>query len=120
MKYTQCKHRIQHDDDDNKKDLLPFKCDEAANERTRKFLESVVKICTDYIERENDRSEKVINFYQPDEIMKMFDFSIPDCPTDLERLIEDCKRTLALQVHTGKYDADSSRFVRGPSELVAK
>lgn len=83
------------------KDLLPFKCDGAANERTREFLESVVRICTDYIEKENDRGEKVIHFYQPEEIMKLFDFSIPDCPADLDSLLEDCRRTLALQVKTG-------------------
>lgn len=83
-------------------DLLPFKCDPAANEQTRKFLLGVIKICLDYIERENDRSEKVIDFYQPDEIIKLFDFSIPDSPTDLDRLVEDCKRTLAYQVKTGE------------------
>lgn len=93
-----------------KLDLLPFKCDEAANERTREFLETVVKICTDYIERENDRSEKVVNFYQPEEVMKMFDFSIPDSPINLDQLIEDCRRTLALQVKTGKYSPPLSNL----------
>lgn len=82
--------------------MLPFKCDSAANERTRKFLSGVIKICLDYIEKENDRNEKVIDFYQPDEIMRMFDFSIPDSPVDLDRLVEDCRQTLAYQVKTGK------------------
>lgn len=82
-------------------DLFPFKSDSGANEKTRKFLLGVIKICLDYIERENDRNEKVINFYQPEEIMKIFDFSIPENPTDLDRLVEDCKTTLAYQVKTG-------------------
>lgn len=84
-------------------DLLPFKLDDEANDRTRKFLLGVINICLDYVERENKRQEKVIEFYQPDEIMRMFDFSIPDSPTELERLIEDCKQTLAYQVRTGEY-----------------
>lgn len=83
--------------------MLPFKCDPEANEQTKKFLLGVIKICLDYIERENNRDEKVIDFYQPDEIMKMFDFSIPDSPIELDRLVEDCRRTLAFQVKTGKF-----------------
>lgn len=82
---------------------MPFKCDSAANERTRKFLNGVIRICIDYIERENKRDEKVIEFYQPQQILKMFDFSIPDTPTELDRLVEDCRQTLALQVRTGKW-----------------
>lgn len=104
-------------------DLLPFKCDGAANERTRKFLLGVIQICLNYIERENDRAQKVIDFYQPDEIIKMFDFSIPDTPTELDQLVEDCRRTLAYQVKTGecwlrKIRAASEReFVRTRAEV---
>lgn len=83
-------------------DLLPFEVGQTANEQTRKFLLGVIKICLDYIERENDRNEKVIDFYQPEEMMKMFDFSIPESPLELDRLVEDCKRTLGYQVKTGK------------------
>lgn len=82
--------------------MLPFKFDENANEQTKKFLLGVIKICLDYIERENNRNEKVIDFYQPEEIMKMFDFSIPDSPIELDRLVEDCRRTLSFQVKTGE------------------
>lgn len=82
--------------------MLPFKSDAAAAERTRKFLQGVIAICLDYVERENRRSEKVIEFYQPDEIMRLFDFSIPDTPAELDRLVEDCRQTLAYQVRTGE------------------
>jgi len=83
-------------------DLLPFRGDSEGNEQTRKFLLGVIQICLDYIEREFDRSERVIEFRQPDEIIRMFDFSIPDSPSDLDQLVEDCRRTLAQQVRTGK------------------
>lgn len=86
----------------NNADLFPFKTDQEANDRTRKFLLGVVNICLDYVERENDREERVIDFYQPDQIMRMFDFSIPDSPSELDRLVEDCRQTLAYQVRTGK------------------
>lgn len=82
---------------------MPYKFDESANEQTRKFLLGVVKICLDYIERENKREEKVIDFYQPEEIIKMFDFSIPETPTELDTLVEDCRRTLLYQVRTGEF-----------------
>lgn len=84
-------------------DLLPFKFDQAASERTRKFLSGVVQLCLDYVERENRRDEKVIDFYQPEQILQMFDFSIPDSPTELDQLVEDCRQTLAYQVRTGKF-----------------
>lgn len=62
----------------------------------------MIKICLDYIERENDRQEKVIDFYQPAEMLRMFDFSIPDDPVELDRLVEDCQQALRYQVKTGK------------------
>lgn len=62
----------------------------------------MIKICLDYIDRENDRREKVIDFHQPAEMMQMFDFSIPNDPRELDRLVEDCRQTLLYQVKTGK------------------
>lgn len=94
-----------HHNNRNTKDLLPFKSDALASEQTRKFLLGVIKICLDYVERQNSRAEKVVEFYQPDEIMKMFDFSIPDTPLELDKLVEDCRKTLSLQVKTGKFIA---------------
>lgn len=83
---------------------MPFKYDDKANEKTREFLQKVIKICLDYIERENDRNEKVIHFYQPEEMIRMFDFSIQNEPLELDKLVEDCRQTLAYQVKTGKYN----------------
>lgn len=84
------------------KDLLPHKSDAEARASTRHFLTSVVQICLDFIERENDRSEKVIDFYQPREMMAKFDFELPEVATKLDKLIEDCAHTLKYQVNTGK------------------
>jgi len=83
-------------------DLLPFKVGDEANERTRKFLLEVIEVCLDYVEKENKRSEKVIDFRQPEEMLRMFDFSIPNAPTDLAQLVEDCRQTLGHQVKTGE------------------
>lgn len=83
-------------------DILPFKFDDEANEKTREFLQKIIEICLDYIKKENDRNEKVIHFYQPDEMIRMFDFSIQNEPIDLDRLVEDCRQTLAYQVKTGE------------------
>lgn len=76
----------------------------------------MIKICLDYIERQNNRAEKVVEFYQPEEIIKMFDFSIPDSPLELDRLVEDCRKTLSFQVKTGKFEGVGRL---GDSEQVA-
>lgn len=83
-------------------ELLPFNLEPEAGEKTRHFLERVIKICLNYIERENDRSQKVIDFQQPEQIMRMFDFSIPLDPLSLDQLVADCEATLLHQVKTGE------------------
>lgn len=85
-----------------KTDLLPFKSDEDARAETRNFLSAVIKVCLDYIETENDRAEKVIDFYQPSEMLQKFDFELPDVAKKLDSLIADCIDTLKFQVRTGK------------------
>lgn len=100
--------------------MLPFKCDQAANEKTRKFLNGVISVCLDFVERENDRREKVIDFHQPDEVMRMFDFSIPDSPAELDSLVEDCRRTLALQVKTGECACASCSLPSGRPFVCAR
>lgn len=84
-------------------DLLPFNGDlSEGSRRTRDFLSRVIRICLDYIERENDRAQKVIHFHQPEEMLKMFDFAIPREPVPLDQLVDDCYKTLEHQVKTGK------------------
>lgn len=62
----------------------------------------VVRCCLEFIDKSNDRNEKVLHFQQPEELLKKFDFEIGETPRNLESIIEDCARALANQVKTGK------------------
>lgn len=101
--------------------MLPYKWDANASEETRKFLLSVVKICMDFVDKSNSREEKVIDFHQPQEMIKMFDFSILDQPVELERLLEDCKQALHYQVKIGKFvlrvNRESNRLSQAEVEM---
>ncbi|VDK81477.1 unnamed protein product [Onchocerca ochengi] len=68
---------------------------------TKKFLEEVVKILLEYIHEENQRENKILNFYHPDEMQKLIDLSIPDKPCTLQELLQDCRNVLSLGVRTG-------------------
>jgi len=69
---------------------------------TREFLLKVIEICLEFIKESNDRSTKVLDFHQPNELKKLFDFEIPDGPLNIEQIINDCKEALRYQVKTGK------------------
>ncbi|RWS23639.1 glutamate decarboxylase-like protein [Leptotrombidium deliense] len=79
-------------------DLLPLK--DSGYQVTREFLLSVVEILIDFIKKSNDRSTKVVDFHQPDQLMQVFDFSIPEDPQNLDQLLVDCKDALKYQVKT--------------------
>ncbi|RWS09991.1 glutamate decarboxylase-like protein [Dinothrombium tinctorium] len=81
-----------------KYDLLPLK--ENGYQITKEFLLSVIEICVEFIKKSNDRSTKVLDFHQPDQLMQVFDFAIPDEPQNLDQLLVDCKDTLKYQVKT--------------------
>ncbi|XP_074593282.1 glutamate decarboxylase [Brevipalpus obovatus] len=79
-------------------DILPIK--EGSFETTKEFLLKVVEILLKFIEESNDRKKKVVEFHQPDEMQKIFDFSIPEKPHDLASILNDCRETLRYQVKT--------------------
>jgi len=79
-------------------DILPVK--ENTTEETKQFLQSVIKLCLDFIIRSNDRKEKVLDFHQPNELWGLYDFSIPSDPLDIEQLLKDCSECLKYQVKT--------------------
>ena len=83
------------------KDLFPI--DENGYEKTKDFLLKIIDICLEFIRKSNDRSTKVLDFHQPDELQKLFDFSIPEEPLDIQQVINDCRETLKYQVKTGEY-----------------
>lgn len=82
-------------------DILPVK--DNTTEETKQFLQSVIKICLDFIIRSNDRKEKVLEFHQPNELWGLYDFNIPSEPVNIEQLLKDCSECLKYQVKTGEY-----------------
>ena len=81
-------------------DLFPI--NENGYEKTREFLLKVIEECLEFIRLSNDRSTKVLDFHQPEELKQLFDFSIPEKPLDIETIVNDCKQALKYQVKTGK------------------
>lgn len=81
-------------------DLFPI--NENGFEQTKEFLVKVIDICLDFIRQSNDRSSKVLDFHQPDQMKQLFDFSIPEKPLDIETVVNDCRQALKYQVKTGK------------------
>ncbi|VDO47439.1 unnamed protein product, partial [Brugia timori] len=67
----------------------------------KKFLEEIVKILLEYINEENQRENKILDFYHPAEMQKLIDLSIPDNPRTLHQLLQDCREVLRLGVRTG-------------------
>uniref|UniRef100_A0A915N6B2 Glutamate decarboxylase n=1 Tax=Meloidogyne javanica TaxID=6303 RepID=A0A915N6B2_MELJA len=70
-------------------------------EETSKFLKSIVELLLGYIKEENDRSTKVLEFHQPEEMAKLIDLNIPEDPMSLNELIKSCSEVLRLGVRTG-------------------
>ena len=58
-------------------------------------------ILLDFIDKSNDRNEKVLDFHHPAQLLDVIDLSIPDEPQNLDQLLTDCKDTLKYQVKTG-------------------
>ncbi|CAG0880981.1 unnamed protein product [Cyprideis torosa] len=62
----------------------------------------VIEVCLQFIKESNDRSTKLLDFYQPSEMKKRFDFTIPEQGVSIEQLIKDCAETLKYSVKTGE------------------
>ncbi len=56
----------------------------------------------DFIKRSADHSEKVINFYHPNELSSLIDFNIDDEPKSLDFLVSISKSVLENVVKTGR------------------
>ncbi|CAG2173762.1 unnamed protein product [Oppiella nova] len=81
-------------------DLFPI--DENGSKPTKEFLLQVMEICLDFIDKSNDRTTKILEFHKPEELKKLFDFSIPDEPLDIQQIVNDCRDALKYQVKTGE------------------
>ena len=63
----------------------------------------MVEILLDHITVQNDRSMKILDFHNPDQLKEVIDFGIPEEPLNLDQLLVDCKDTLKYQVKTGQF-----------------
>uniref|UniRef100_U5ELT3 Putative glutamate decarboxylase n=1 Tax=Corethrella appendiculata TaxID=1370023 RepID=U5ELT3_9DIPT len=68
---------------------------------TREFLHKVVELLVDYVNIQNDRSEKILDFQHPEDMKKLLNITVEDDPVSLQQLIIDCANTLKYQVKTG-------------------
>ena len=82
-------------------DLLPALNGRKAEINTEEFLQEIFDILVDYIKKSNDRSNKILDFHHPDQILESMDFSLPEKPQPLDQIFVDCKDTLKYQVKTG-------------------
>ncbi|KAH8023557.1 hypothetical protein HPB51_014806 [Rhipicephalus microplus] len=79
-------------------DLYPFRDDSAP---TREFLQRVFDILWAYVDQQQDRSSKILDFHMPEELMQILDLELPDEPQPLQRVLGDCAEALKHQVRTG-------------------
>lgn len=79
-------------------DLYPFSDDGPA---TKEFLYQVFEILWNYLDQQQDRSSKILDFYMPDQLMEMLDLDLPQEPLPLRRIFKDCNEALKFQVRTG-------------------
>ena len=92
---------------------------EGAQPETREFLQKIVEILMDYVNAQNDRNEKILEFHHPEEMKTLIDLDIPDQAVPLQQLVIDCATTLKYQVKTGKFiikcsiDGISTQFPTG-------
>ncbi|KRY79589.1 Glutamate decarboxylase 1 [Trichinella pseudospiralis] len=68
---------------------------------TEMFIKSVVDLLLQFIQEINNPNTKVINFHHPTELIAKLDLRIPINPTNLQKVLEDCKEVLKYQVRTG-------------------
>jgi glutamate decarboxylase len=65
------------------------------------FVKEVCQILLQFIDKSFDRSTKVIEFLQPEELRTRIDFSLKDEPEDLQSVLTLCRDALHYSVKTG-------------------
>ncbi|CAG2101184.1 unnamed protein product [Medioppia subpectinata] len=99
-------------------DLFPI--DENGYKPTKEFLLQVIEICLDFIQKSNDRTTKVLDFHTPEEMKKLFDFSIPDEPLDIKQIVTDCRDALKYQVKTAPIESHNVSVVTAEDYLLSR
>jgi glutamate decarboxylase len=69
---------------------------------TREFLQKLCDLLIDYVEKQNDRNEKILDFHHPADMKQILDLEIPEQGVTLQQLLVDCAKSLKYQVKTGK------------------
>ena len=90
-------------------DLVPWNT--TGQKETHEFYHRLTAILLDFIDKTNDRNEKILDFHHPDQLTEVMDMTLPDEPQNLDQLLTDCKDTLKYQVKTGKIIIFSSTIL---------
>lgn len=80
-------------------DLLPIAS--GGEPETREFLNQMTEILMDYLHNSFDRSEKILDFHHPEQLLEILDLTLPNQPQNIEQLMNDCRDILKYQVKTG-------------------
>ncbi|CAG7835856.1 unnamed protein product [Allacma fusca] len=80
-------------------DLLPW--DNDGNKATQEFLQRVFLILMDFINQTNDRNSKVVDFHQPDDLLKLINLNLPNDPKTLDQVLNDFSASLNYVVKAG-------------------
>ena len=65
------------------------------------FVKEVCQILLQFIEKSFDRSTKVVEFLQPEELHRRIDFGLKDEPENLQNVLAFCRDALHYSVKTG-------------------
>lgn len=82
------------------KDIIPV-IQSSDSAETREFLQKVMEILIDYVNIQNDRKEKILDFHHPEEMKKILNLDVPEQAVTLQQLVKDCAMTMKYQVKTG-------------------
>lgn len=82
------------------KDIIPM-IQSADSAETREFLQKIMELLIDYVNVQNDRKEKILDFHHPEDMKKLLSLDVPDDAVTLQQLVKDCALTLKYQVKTG-------------------
>ncbi|OQV19976.1 Glutamate decarboxylase 1 [Hypsibius exemplaris] len=80
-------------------DLLP----KGSPEVTREFMSTLVTLLLNYVEMQNDRTSRVLEFRHPKQLEQIVDIDVPDeeSPSNLYQILLDCQQALQYQVRSG-------------------
>ncbi|XP_055528972.1 glutamate decarboxylase [Wyeomyia smithii] len=82
------------------KDIIPM-IQSSDSAETREFLQKVSELLIDYVNIQNDRKEKILDFHHPEDMKKLLKLDVPAEAVTLQQLLKDCAITLKYQVKTG-------------------